>query len=108
MDDDSFMEPAGFWTRGESPTAVVIDAPDRNELGLRVRNGAVANRVELSAAEWHSSLSLAPGEVRDVDLPAAAARLLRIQTAAGFRPADVDPASGDRRTLGVWVEFREP
>ncbi len=107
LDDNAFMEPPGFWTRGEGTTAVIVEAPEASDLAVRLRNGAAANEIDLAAGEWKTAFSLAPGEVRELGLPfvRGTARLLRLRTAAGFSPAEVDPASGDVRKLGVWIEF---
>ena len=32
--------------------------------------------------------------------------LIRIDSASGFTPSEVEPGSTDERFLGVWVEFR--
>ena len=112
LDDDAFMEPPGFWTRGAADTTVVIDAdPEAAKEGLtmRVRAGAVPATVLLSSGAWSSSLSLAANGMREVALPPLAdgqdAWRLTLETSAGFRPGDHDPKSSDLRNLGVWVEF---
>ena len=67
------------------------------------------NDVTLESGGWRQTLALKPGEERIVDVPAGAAGpgvLLRVATDAGFRPADVDPATTDRRLLGCWIETR--
>ena len=54
-------------------------------------------------------VSLAAGEVWDIDVPHRAGdRVVRvtIATAAGFRPSDLDASSTDSRVLGAWVEPR--
>jgi hypothetical protein len=74
---------------------------------LLVRNGAVPNRVRLTAAAWTVTLDLTPGEERSIDVPTVAGRAwLQTTSEAGFRPHDVDPGSSDVRVLGVWVQVR--
>jgi hypothetical protein len=107
LDNNAFMEPGGFWTRGESSTEVVIDgsAPG-SPPSLLVRAGAVQTTTELISGDWAESLRLSPGEERHVQLPAlhdADAWLVEIVTSEGFRPAQHDPGSRDMRNLGVWV-----
>jgi hypothetical protein len=67
-------------------------------------------------AEWGASTltwDLAPGEVARTIIDAPAQRpgqqgrsaQLRITTSNGFVPAEIDPASRDRRLLGTWLEL---
>lgn len=112
LDDNAFMEPPGFWTRGRSATDLFVDAPEDGEdqAGsppmIRVRAGGVAATVALSSLDWHTEMTLEPGASQEVELPAGrpSGWPLRIETSSGFRPAEHDPASTDRRNLGVWVE----
>jgi hypothetical protein len=106
LDDNAFMEPPGFWTRGKAATGLVIDADGRVPAALNFRAGAVATDATISSGAWSESVSLAPGETRSITLPAlddADGWVVRIETATGFRPAQHDPSSKDLRNLGVWV-----
>lgn len=111
LDDNAFTEAAGFWTHGAGSALVILDALDAPAPGsssLRLRNGAVPNRVTLRTDGWSETIELAPGESREVTLPPAvggSARRIEIRTGAGFRPSEVDSASRDLRSLGVWVEI---
>jgi hypothetical protein len=107
LDDNAFMEQPGFWTRGEAATTVIVDTPEPGHLNVRLRNGAAANEIDFAADGWKTIVSLGPGETRDLDLPAsrATARVLKLRTASGFRPSELDASSADMRRLGVWVEF---
>ena len=71
-----------------------------------VRNGPAANQALLQTGGWKDDILLAAGEERRVRVPVDAqggASRLTVGSAAGFRPADVDPNSRDTRFLGVWV-----
>lgn len=107
LDDNAFMEPGGFWTRGESRTELVIDtSASGTPPSLLVRAGAVQTTAELTSGNWAESLRLSPGEERHVQLPAlqgADAWLVEIVTSHGFRPAQHDPGNKDMRNLGVWI-----
>jgi hypothetical protein len=107
LDDNAFMEQPGFWTRGEAATTLIVDTPEPGHLSVRLRNGAAANEIDFSADGWKTIVSLGPAETRDLDLPASrgTARVLRLRTASGFRPSEVDASTADVRRLGVWVEF---
>jgi hypothetical protein len=111
MDQAAFTEPAGFWTRGQEATTVVLDADAATRtqgVRLRVRAGPVATTVNLSAGDWSKQLSFAPDQIQEVTLPALVDRdawVLKIETGAKFSPRDLDPQSRDFRRLGVWIEF---
>jgi len=107
IDDRSYPEPAGFWVAGRAYTEVVI-APDHANgvVTLIVQNGAAANVLTLESPDWRTTLPLAAGEERRAEIPLAApgtSLRLRIRSASGFRPADLDHASRDTRTLGAFV-----
>jgi hypothetical protein len=108
LDDAAFVEGAGWWVGGRATAAIVLDRPRSITPGaLLVRNGAVPNRVRLTAAAWTVTLDLTPGEERSIDVPTVAGRAwLQTTSEAGFRPHDVDPGSSDVRVLGVWVQVR--
>ena len=84
--DDGVFPPEGetFWVRGGSRADVVLRAPiqrgpDERVTSLRVRswqveitNGHAANRVRVASRGGGESFSLAPGEVRTIELGAGA------------------------------------
>jgi hypothetical protein len=112
LDDDAFMEPPGFWTRGGADTTLVVDADAEASsagFGLRVRAGAVATSLAISSGAWSASLTLAANETREVALPPLGpgrdAWVVTLVSGPGFRPGQHDPANPDLRNLGVWVEF---
>jgi hypothetical protein len=64
----------------------------------------VANRVELIAGSWRSTLDLAPGQEMRLEVPpAGAATPLEVRATSGVRPFDADPRNRDFRVLGVWI-----
>jgi hypothetical protein len=111
FDDRAFAEPPGFWTRGDDETALFVDArppdggaPARTAV-LRLRAGVMPVSVDLATGAWRAVIALHAGQTREVALPASGAGWpLRVRTRGGFRPAWHDPASGDLRHLGVWIE----
>jgi len=108
MDDSSYMEPDGFWTRGEEATTLVLDRDGEEaheELMLLVRSGAVPTRIDVTWGSWHRSLGFAANQVQAISLPAhdPGARVVTIRTGSWFRPSEHDPASKDTRRLGVFV-----
>jgi hypothetical protein len=114
LDDNADMEPSGFWTRGHSTAHLVVDAQGLNGEArhdaaplLRLRAGAMGGTVTVSAGDWQQRLVLDAGASQDLRLPPdAGVWRLRIDSDLAFRPSDHDPASRDRRSLGVWVEPR--
>jgi hypothetical protein len=109
-DGNAFVESDGFWVRGSSTAALAISGPvDRPDLTMELANGGVPNRVVVAEATGEQVLDLEPWARQPIVVPLdrAGAASLRITSTAGFRPADLDPASADRRWLGVRVSRRE-
>jgi hypothetical protein len=108
LDDRAYPEPEAFWVAG-ARTATVVVQPDGAPaiVSLLVRNAPVANRVLIEAGGWRDEAELGPGEEHRVDVPLDTARhatLVRLTTAAGFRPSSTEAGSRDDRFLGVWVK----
>jgi hypothetical protein len=105
LDDRAFPEPSGFWVGGARDTWVVL-APDesRGPLSLLLRNAPVENTVTLEFGGRREEIVLKPGEERRVEMPGGIA-LLRIRSAAGFRPSEADATSRDTRLLGVYCRL---
>ena len=110
MDDSSYAEAGGFWTRGEEATTLALETEDETgaeELMLLVRSGPVPTRIDVTMGSWSRSIGFAANQLQAVSLPAHGgnARVVTIRTGAWFRPADHDPDSRDTRRLGVFVSF---
>jgi hypothetical protein len=108
LDDSSFMEPGGFWTRGEETTTVVLETDAEvahEERILLVRSGAVPTRIDVATGTWKRSLGFAANQLQAISLPAhePGPRVVTIHTGPWFRPSDHDPATRDTRRLGVFV-----
>jgi hypothetical protein len=106
---DAWVEPGGTWIGGRSNAEFAIATDARAPLQLLVRNGPIENSVTLASAAWQERLLLNAGEERLVNVPFDGrdrTTPLTVAAANGFRPADVDPGSEDRRLLGVWIETR--
>jgi hypothetical protein len=109
LDDRSFPERDAFWVGGARDSTIVIqpDVP-RDAAVLLLRNAPVDNRVTLQTGDWRREMQMHPGEEQRVEVPLDRAKgggVLRLEGSAGFRPSEQDPASSDRRFLGVWVRF---
>jgi len=104
-DDGTFPEPDGWWVPGRGSASVLLEPPSTCAASpLRIRNGAAANRVTLVSREWRTVLALEPGEEHTVHVPVSGRRApLEVASAAGFRPADLDPSNKDTRFLGVFL-----
>ena len=110
MDDSSYAEAGGFWTRGQEATTLTLEREGETsaeELMLLMRSGAVPTRIDLTVGTWHRSIGFAANQLQAVSLPAhePGARVVTIRTGAWFRPTDHDPASLDTRRLGVFVSL---
>ena len=108
LDDRVWLEPQGFWVMGarDPELAIAVDGPSRT-IGLDLRNGPALNHVRLSAGTWSSARALAADEHWHADVPVPRSRqavIIRFEVERGVVPADIDPRSGDHRSLGCWVE----
>lgn len=108
LDDNVFIEPAGFWIRGGRETHVVWSAgpssAGRTRV-LRLRNGGAVNEVTVTVGGWSETVPLEPWQERLVTLPAADATgtwRVSIRSSSGFRPSEVSGGNDDRY-LGVWA-----
>jgi hypothetical protein len=111
--EDAWPEPAGIWLRGKSSVMLTLVFPDEAARTFDIRAGAVPVTVTAQWGATTTSWDLAAGEVVRTFIDAPPARpgqqgrssQLRITTSGGFVPAEVDPASRDRRLLGAWLEL---
>ena len=129
VDENAFPpEGDGFWVKGESRADVLLRAPvtgseETAQVPLRIRalrievtNGGVSNSVVVATSWDRAHLTLAPGEVRVVQLSAGAGvpyrpsrfpsnyiYSLSVSASAGFVPFLNDLTSSDSRYLGVLV-----
>ena len=109
LDDNVFVEAAGFWVQGGRTAAVVLSQGAvfaGRTRALLLRNGGAANTVTVRSGAWQEVVSMAAGQERVVGLPAADARgawPLTITSASGFQPS-VTSGGTDTRVLGVWVQ----
>lgn len=108
--EQMYPETEGFWTVGGGAADVTLAVPPERStpVVLRIHSGGQANTATISTFGWRRRYMLTPGHVVDVELPAATGGVLplTITTTSGFSPRDLDPASGDPRFLGVWVEVK--
>ncbi|HKB10577.1 MAG TPA: hypothetical protein VKD69_07980, partial [Vicinamibacterales bacterium] len=109
LDGRAYVEPGGSWIAGGSQAEFAI-VPDRGSpLQLLVRNFAVDNTVVLESEGWRRDVALKAREERVFDLPldtTSAGVVLRVRSATGARPSDIEPGNQDRRILGCWIETR--
>lgn len=106
--DDVYLEKDGFWLRGDAAATVVIDTSEPSSYGglpITIIGGAVESAVELSIGAWAESLSLTPGQRRDITLPPSEFGVwtLRTRTRGGFRPSEREPGNRDVRWLAAWI-----
>jgi hypothetical protein len=109
LDDRTAPEEDGFWIWGAREGELVFQS-GASDFAAVVRNGAVHNDVRLRSGAGEEQFTLQPEEQRPIRLSASSngtPLMVRIGTSAGFRPADVDPRSRDRRFLGVYVVMPE-
>jgi len=110
-DTNADVEPTGFWSRGRVATAItlVVD-PASRPLGVRLRlhSGQGTTTVLVATPGWSTQLSLTPGHVESLLVPALEGQRLlpvEIRPEGGFVPAEQGGVPADRRLLGCWVEL---
>jgi hypothetical protein len=103
----AWLEPDGLWTAGGRISELVVQAPaGETQARFTLRAGPVATPLYVAAGDFELKSVLAPGEVRELELPLSAngsARVL-IHAVQGFRPSETEPGSADRRLLGVRLD----
>ena len=112
--DRVYLEGPGMWVQPRDEAELLIDReltpgqPLIPTITLLLRNGPQENRVRLDVESWHREVTLPAGGEAVVDVPASRGgpTPLRVYAAEGFRPSALDPANGDHRRLGVWIELR--
>jgi hypothetical protein len=111
FDERVYLEPSGFWSRGEGRATIAIDADEdarRNGLPIVITGGAAATTIGISVGEWSQSYSMTPGQRREITLPpvpGAASWLVSIHSGPGFRPFQHEAGSIDVRLLAAWFEI---
>ena len=106
-DANAFPEASGFWVAGGQTTRVSVERhPSTEPLTLRLHSGAFANRLHLRLPGWSQTVTLQPQLPHELELAVGDRSLitLELSTDRAFVPSAMDPASTDRRPLGVWVE----
>jgi hypothetical protein len=109
LSGSAFMERAGTWVAGRQSAEFAIVPESGATVHLFLRNFAVDNTVTVDAGGSRQQLSMKPREERTLDLPldpGRAGTVVRIASAAGAKPSDLEPANLDQRMLGCWIEVR--
>ncbi|MBK5296338.1 MAG: hypothetical protein JJE40_04205 [Vicinamibacteria bacterium] len=109
-DTHADVEATGFWARGRATTAITLAVDPASQprgVRLQLHSGEGTTTVRVATPGWSTRVSLTPGHVQPLLVPALAhQRLLPVEITSegGFVPAQHGGASGDRRLLGCWVE----
>jgi hypothetical protein len=108
FDPDAWVEGNGTWVPVGIPSSMAFAGPEgAPTVQLLLRNSPVENQVTLRGPSGTDALQLKPGEIRVVNLPVDRMNggvIVEVTAARGYRPADVDPTTQDRRWLGVWIQ----
>ena len=108
LDSNVWVEPDGFWVRGGAPASLLVSPAGTATVVVTIRNGGSAGPVTVELAGRRETLSLDAWEIQELRVPVTGQELLvplTISPTNGFRPAEVDPESRDRRWLGCWVRL---
>ncbi len=104
LDDNVFFEPRGFWVRAGAKAHFALEGRRDVDVVLSLANGGRENWVEVEQTEKVLQFSLRPFETKRVQVSFENdLAYLTVTSAAGFRPAELDPAKADHRRLGVFL-----
>jgi len=104
LDDNVFVEPAGFWVRASSRARFALEQQFTPTTVLSLTNGGVENWVAVQEPGDFVQFSLRPFEAKRLEIPLPdGLSLIAVASSAGFRPVDRDPTAIDDRPLGVFV-----
>ncbi len=105
-----FLEKPGMWIPGGRSADLIVSPDPGAHPRLFVRNISKPNHVTLGIGAWQEILDLTPREERTFDLERVSSAprsiAVHVESSAGVRPSDVNPASTDTRELGCWLEVR--
>jgi hypothetical protein len=106
MDADPYPEAAGFWVQSARTARIVVLGTGRNFLFLR--NAPIDNTITVDIAGERRDIPLRADEETSVTLQTNGdlGVVVTIGAAKGVRPSERDPANGDGRYLGCWIEIR--
>jgi hypothetical protein len=110
VNDAIYPEGGVFWTRSTDAGEVVVFPAGAPELRLTLHAAAAAT-MQVTVDGRTRSVAMQASETRVVAVPVEAGRpfvRLSVQASKAIRPADLDPASTDRRLLGCYVKIEAP
>ena len=71
---------------------------------MSLANGSQQNRIEAVTNDETLLFALRPRAAKRLTVPLVKGfTFLTVEAASGFRPADLDPETNDRRLLGVFL-----
>jgi hypothetical protein len=104
LDDNVFVEPAGFWVQASSRARFALEQQLTSTTVLSLANGGVENWVAVQEPDDFVRFSLRPFEARRLEIPLTnGLGLIAVESSMGFRPTDRDPTAIDDRPLGVFL-----
>jgi len=107
VDGSAYMEKAGAWIAGRDEAGFVIVPDAGSMVRLLLRNFAVDNVVTIVGAGGPQAYPMKPREERTIEVPVdgrTGAAIVRVKSAAGARPSDLEPGNLDLRLLGCWIQ----
>ena len=104
-DGGSYLERSGIWLKANARSRLTLAATSRGPGVMRLRAGPAATQVDLRIDGRQQTVSLEPGQGRDIPLPAGGTRRIEFVTRGGFVPAEVEPTNTDTRHLACWIEL---
>jgi hypothetical protein len=102
LDDNAYLDPRGYWVHGGSRARFVVEG--RGPTVLSLANGAQENWVEAITDQETLQFALRPRAAKRLTVALVEGiTFLSVESASGFRPAEFDSGTKDRRLLGVFL-----
>ena len=108
LDRGAFDEGGAFWTQGGREADLLLVPAGATRLRGWAGAGAAGGEASVTISGTRYQWTLAPGQRQAIDValpPGTRTVPIHVAFSGGFRPADVDPSSQDRRLLGLRVEL---
>jgi len=107
-DGDAYPEAGTFWSRGTAATTVLVAPDGASRMVLTLSTGPMSGSVTVTAAGLMRQVPMTANQDQSIDVSLPAGQRLvpvTIQSTVMFRPAEVNPSSGDLRGLGCQVRI---
>lgn len=108
LDENAYVALDGAWVRGGRTTTLLLLGRAETRYEVRLRNGAMPQAARVTVDGSTRTIRLAARALERFEVaPAGSEDVVRLEVTCpeGFRPAQTDPGSVDRRFLGCRISI---